>query len=305
MAKKLIIFTLMKVIFSIIIFCLIGLTGNSQVKYNKELEGVWQGLLVQRGMAWETSYIIWMEIKIDKNGIIKGLTRDETPNTDFYALKECRGQVKKDSMNAIKLNQQFIIKEKSGMSKYWCISNYELTYHPETGYLKGPWTSSDCRGTYGKVILYKSTYSISKNDRVTQAHTWRDDFIKDIKAGRKAPLIRKKELEEFDFKPIYFDYDKDSIRPEYQKYLSKMVNVVQGHSDLRIKIIGHTDADGSLEYNDELSKKRADRIKNFFISEGLREDRIVIEFKGEKDPAATNSTDEGKQLNRRVDFEFI
>jgi outer membrane protein OmpA-like peptidoglycan-associated protein len=84
-----------------------------------------------------------------------------------------------------------------------------------------------------------------------------------------------------------------------------MIKVVKGHSDLRVKVTGHTDSDGSDQYNDTLSYNRAQAITNYFVKRGLSPDRLVIEFKGEHSPIDTNKNPEGKQRNRRVDFEFI
>ena len=84
-----------------------------------------------------------------------------------------------------------------------------------------------------------------------------------------------------------------------------MARVVNGHSDLRIKIIGHTDADGSDIYNIDLSARRAKAIQEYFLKCGLESFKLVIDFKGEKMPIDNNQTSEGKQHNRRVDFQFI
>ena len=81
--------------------------------------------------------------------------------------------------------------------------------------------------------------------------------------------------------------------------------MVKSHSDLRIEITGHTDADGSDAYNLALSKKRSEALLSFFSANGLPKDRVVIQYKGEKEPVDQNQTDEGKQRNRRVDFRFI
>jgi OOP family OmpA-OmpF porin len=81
--------------------------------------------------------------------------------------------------------------------------------------------------------------------------------------------------------------------------------MVKSHSDLRIKITGHTDADGSDRYNEKLSQKRAKALIQFFENNGLEKSRVVIDFKGEKQPVDSNKTPEGKQRNRRVDFTFI
>ena len=130
-------------------------------------------------------------------------------------------------------------------------------------------------------------------------------FIEDLKKGYNAPTIRDVERKNFVFQPIYFDYDKAEIRAEYNDFLIKMARIVDGHTDLRIKVTGHTDADGSDAYNLELSQRRAQVLIDFFMSKGLSRDRIEIDFKGEKSPADSNSTPEGRQNNRRVDFSFI
>ena len=118
-------------------------------------------------------------------------------------------------------------------------------------------------------------------------------------------MIRKIERDNFVFEPIYFDFDKFEIREEHHEFLNAMIKIVKGHSDLRVKVTGHTDSDGSHMYNDTLSMNRAKSIIKFFTDRGLDADRIEIDFKGEMDPVSTNDTSQGKQLNRRVDFEFI
>jgi outer membrane protein OmpA-like peptidoglycan-associated protein len=81
--------------------------------------------------------------------------------------------------------------------------------------------------------------------------------------------------------------------------------MVKSHSDLRIEITGHTDADGSDTYNLKLSKRRSEALLLFFTQNGLAKDRVVISFKGEREPVDYTQTHEGKQRNRRVDFKFI
>ena len=112
-------------------------------------------------------------------------------------------------------------------------------------------------------------------------------------------------MKEFHFETIYFDYDKDDIKQEYRNYLLKIVKILKSHSDIRVKIIGNTDSDGEDNYNDDLSKRRAEALIIFFQTQGLKRDRIVLDYKGEKNPIDSNKTIEGKKRNRRVDFEFI
>jgi OOP family OmpA-OmpF porin len=136
-------------------------------------------------------------------------------------------------------------------------------------------------------------------------HSWFLRFNSDLENGLSSPTKRLEELKAFKFESVYFDYGKDVLKEEYKNYLLKMIKMVKSHSDLRIKITGHTDADGSDRYNNKLSKRRSEAIILFFEANGLRRDRIVTDYKGEKKPIDNNKTEDGKRKNRRVDFEFI
>jgi OOP family OmpA-OmpF porin len=71
---------------------------------------------------------------------------------------------------------------------------------------------------------------------------------------------------------------------------------------MKILIEGHTDAIGSEEYNLILSKKRAQAVLDFMVSQGVAADRLSSEGYGESRPVADNETEEGRQKNRRVDL---
>jgi OOP family OmpA-OmpF porin len=276
---------------------LISLSVLAQTDFN----GVWQGIMIKDGYKNEQASILFADFKLAK-GVVEGKTRDEIFNTDQYAVKKIRGTCKN---NEIKFNQFVIEKKKNSSKTNWCNIDADLFYNDSTGYLEGRYTSTDCKRNTGKIILYRSKASFSATDTSSLSHSWFKPFINDLKKGYNAPMIRDEERKNFQFEPIYFDHDKSEIKPEYNDFLIKMTRVVDGHTDLRIKVTGHTDADGSDAYNIELSKRRAQALIDFFVAHGLNKDRIQIDFKGERAPVDNNVTPEGKQHNRRVDFAFI
>ena len=266
-----------------------------------DFTGVWQGIMVKDGYKNEQGSIIYLQVTVDGKKVA-GQSRDEVNNTDFFAVKTVKGTV---SANEINFNQLQIEKQKNPPKIVWCNIDTKLVYNENTGYLEGKYKSSDCARNTGKLILYKSTNEFSATEKSPALQSWFALFIKDLKNGYSAPLIRESERTNFVFQPIYFDYDQSIIRPEYTDFLKRMIRVVNGHSDLRIKVTGHTDSDGSDSYNIELSKKRAQALIDFFVANGLNRDKIEVEFKGESSPIDTNKTPQGKQRNRRVDFAFI
>lgn len=285
----------------LIFFCFLLISstffGLSQVDFN----GVWQGVMVKDGAKNEHGSLLYADFTINGK-TLEGKMRDEIFNTDYFAVKKIKGSA---NGNEVSVNQ-FVIEKKKGSTKItWCKIDAKLIYNDSTGYLEGRYISTDCKNNTGKIILYKSTATFSATEVTPLTHNWFPAFNKDFNKGYNAPIIREKERKNFVFQPIYFDYDKAEIRAEHTDFLKRMVRVVDGHSDLRIKVTGHTDADGSDEYNIELSKKRAQALIEFFIANGLSSDRIEIDFKGESLPVDSNNTPEGKQRNRRVDFAFI
>jgi len=73
------------------------------------------------------------------------------------------------------------------------------------------------------------------------------------------------------------------------------------HADTMVKIEGHTDSQGSSDYNAQLSQRRAEAVRNFLVTNGVAPERITAQGMGEDYPIATNSSASGRQQNRRVE----
>ncbi|MGB0432198.1 MAG: OmpA family protein, partial [Bacteroidia bacterium] len=108
--------------------------------------------------------------------------------------------------------------------------------------------------------------------------------------------------EPFCFKGFYFEYDEYDILDTNYYFLDSLVSLLIENSDLEIEIHGHTDNSGTKKYNEELSKDRALEVVDYLIGEGIDKKRIKYKYFGASKPIATNSTDAGRQLNRRCEF---
>ncbi|MFP4663946.1 MAG: OmpA family protein [Bacteroidales bacterium] len=106
-------------------------------------------------------------------------------------------------------------------------------------------------------------------------------------------------------KNIFFDYDKASLRESSFAELNKVRKVLEENPGVKIEISGHTDNRGSMQYNMELSRNRAKSVVDYLIENGIDSGRLSYEGYAFKKPIADNDTEEGRQLNRRVEFEVI
>ncbi len=104
---------------------------------------------------------------------------------------------------------------------------------------------------------------------------------------------------------IFFDFDKTTLRPESIPQLDRVVNFMLDNPMVKVEIGGHTDSKGSDDYNINLSQGRADAVVNYVIKQGVDFSRIIAKGYGESLPVDTNSTDEGRQSNRRVEFKIL
>lgn len=104
---------------------------------------------------------------------------------------------------------------------------------------------------------------------------------------------------------ILFKTGSDELLEESKPILNEVATVMDRNANLRIRVEGHTDADGSESSNLKLSEKRAKAVRDYLIAWGIASDRLDSVGCGETAPVADNETDEGKQKNRRVEFVIL
>ena len=101
-----------------------------------------------------------------------------------------------------------------------------------------------------------------------------------------------------------FDHDKSTLKPAGKAALHDLDETIKakGARVVDINVIGHTDSDGSEEYNQALSVRRAQSVRDYMVSEGVDASIIDVTGEGESNPIASNATKEGRAQNRRVDI---
>lgn len=128
---------------------------------------------------------------------------------------------------------------------------------------------------------------------------------------RNLPL-RKLELNKaIILKDIYYDFDKATLRPESDKTLAFLVEILNENPRIIVELSAHTDSKGDDRYNEDLSQRRAESVVKYLKKSGIDKDRLVAKGYGEKKPIAPNTTPEGtdnpegRQLNRRTEIKVI
>jgi outer membrane protein OmpA-like peptidoglycan-associated protein/tetratricopeptide (TPR) repeat protein len=104
---------------------------------------------------------------------------------------------------------------------------------------------------------------------------------------------------------IFFDFDKASLRPDSKPELARVLNLLKNNPGMKIEISGHTDNKGSAAYNQKLSEARAKSVIDFLSSSGIEKSRLTYKGYGFTNPVASNDTEEGRQLNRRIEFKVV
>ena len=104
---------------------------------------------------------------------------------------------------------------------------------------------------------------------------------------------------------VYFDFGKYDLKDEGYLLLERLAGELKSNNSIKVEITGHTDNIGSEGFNDELSLKRAEAVKQFLIQKGVNEDQVIINGVGYKNPVTDNSTEQFRAMNRRVEFKWI
>jgi outer membrane protein OmpA-like peptidoglycan-associated protein len=175
---------------------------------------------------------------------------------------------------------------------------------------------------YGKVTTPEAHFHVAVYAAVITEHAGSR-----VKETHNHPLINFEVVEVTDFKPtleeikagdmtskisekghialygIHFDFDSAVLKAESDPALKEIAKALKADTALNIYVAGHTDNKGTLEYNEDLSTRRAQAVAKALISQyGITNERVVPIGIGPAAPVATNKTEEGRTLNRRVEL---
>lgn len=107
------------------------------------------------------------------------------------------------------------------------------------------------------------------------------------------------------FNNIFFDFDKDVLKTASYPELERVLELLKSKKIDRIEISGHTDSMGPEDYNINLSKRRANRVYDYFVGKGIDKSRLEVVAMGESKPTHPNDTIPNRKKNRRVEFKVL
>jgi outer membrane protein OmpA-like peptidoglycan-associated protein len=108
----------------------------------------------------------------------------------------------------------------------------------------------------------------------------------------------------FNKSSIGFETGKSNLTLQSMTNIDKLAKILNDYSDTEINIFGHTDNTGNPDINLDLSLERANAVKDYLISKDVNENRLSAKGFGSNEPIETNDTEEGREKNRRVEFEI-
>ena len=101
---------------------------------------------------------------------------------------------------------------------------------------------------------------------------------------------------------VLFDTGSYTLKPGAREKLAKISGILLAHPGLTLEIEGHTDSVGADAFNQQLSERRADAVRDFLAEQGVPASSIAARGFGKTQPVASNDTPEGRQRNRRVEL---
>lgn len=151
---------------------------------------------------------------------------------------------------------------------------------------------------YGLVAEKQDFLSTSENIDIREATLLdtitRNIYLTQIKGGASIRM-----------NCIFFEFAKANLLTSSNNDLTRILEILNSHESMTMELQGHTDSIGSDMSNMQLSMQRAKAVKNYLVAQGVNAERLSVKAFGESKPVATNSTEEGRQLNRRVEIKIM
>ena len=104
---------------------------------------------------------------------------------------------------------------------------------------------------------------------------------------------------------VTFDFAKYDLKPQFYPALNTIASTLKEYNQTIVEVSGHTDSIGSDAANQTLSERRANAVSSYLIGQGVQRERFEVVGMGERYPIASNDTDSGRALNRRVEIRLL
>lgn len=135
----------------------------------------------------------------------------------------------------------------------------------------------------------------------------KQDLEKVLAAERQSGAVQVEKMPDHTLKitmtsQTAFDVNSDVVKSGFQSTVDKMAGVMNKYGKTTLAIVGHTDSTGSAQYNQGLSQRRANAVQQAFLQRGVIQERLSTAGRGASEPKASNTTDAGRQANRRVEI---
>ncbi|MBK9334158.1 MAG: OmpA family protein [Ignavibacteria bacterium] len=223
-----------------------------------------------------------------------------TGNDDIYRIK-LPENLKPDP---VVLVYGKVINSKNSQPLDATISYNSLSDNVEAGTAK----SNSFDGNYKIILPYGKKYSFqASNSGYYSISNYLDlSEISEYKEMNIDIEMRPIEIgETIRLNNIFFDFNESTLRSESYMELDRVVKLLNENPNIEIELSGHTDNVGSDEYNNNLSLNRASSVAEYIIMKGVNTQRIISKGFGKQSPVASNDSEEGRQLNRRVEFTIL
>lgn len=166
--------------------------------------------------------------------------------------------------------------------------------------------SDDATGAYYVTLTAGRTYSITA---MAEDHVFYSERY-EVPSGAKGRAVTK-DIALSSLKGgnarllVFFDLDKSELKSESMPELERVIALLRQTPTMRIEFDGHTDDQGNDSYNDALSQRRADAVRSYVVSAGIDASRLIARGFGKRRPMAQGTTDDVRQLNRRVEMQIL
>ena len=176
-----------------------------------------------------------------------------------------------------------------------------------TGLVIETFTTNSATGKFIITLVSGKNYGIAVKAKNYLFHSENFDIPTGSSDNLVSKIIELKNIavgSKITLKNVFFDTGKSTLRAESNGELDRVVKLLKDVPNLKIEISGHTDNTGSASLNETLSQQRAESVVMYLKNKGITPNRLTAKGYGSSKPVSSNSTEDGKQQNRRTEFEI-